>query len=470
MSPRTLWAPAALTVLAALLRFPTLDRQSFWLDEAATVVLLRMPFLDMVRAVPDSESTPPFYYVVAWGWASAFGSGEVGVRSLSALAGTLTVPALYAAGTALVSRRAGLVAAALGAVNPLLVWYSQEARAYALLVLLTAIGLWLFARARGEKGTRALWGWAAVSAAALATHYFAAFVVLPEALILLAGRRRRALGPVAALAAAGTLLLPLLLHQRANARAAFIEDSPLSARALQVPKQYLVGFDAPFEALMTIAAAVAVLLAALWLTARRPRGAGLAVALAGVSLLVPLVLAVGGADYLITRNVIASLVPGLVALGAGFAAGGRAGVTVAGALAVGSGLVALAVPLVPQFQRDPWRGAAAALGPLRGGRAIAFTPAAGRLPLEVYLSGARDLPARGAVVGEVAVVALAEEGRVELAYPTLPPGVRAASRVRTPGFTVVRYRAARPFAVSRAALAVSAPAEGPVGVLLQTPR
>src|SRR5438876_576650 len=83
-----------------------------------------------------SGRTPPFYYMLAWGWAKLFGTGEVGLRSLSALAGTLTIPAAYAAGRALSSRRAGLIAAALFAVNPLLVWYSQEARAYALLALL----------------------------------------------------------------------------------------------------------------------------------------------------------------------------------------------------------------------------------------------------------------------------------------------------------------------------------------------
>ena len=59
----------------------------------------------------------------------------MGLRSLSALAGTLTVPVCYAAGRTLVSHRAGMIVAALSAVSPLLVWYSQEARAYGLFVL-----------------------------------------------------------------------------------------------------------------------------------------------------------------------------------------------------------------------------------------------------------------------------------------------------------------------------------------------
>ena len=46
----------------------------------------------MLRSVRVSESNPPLYYVLAWGWAKAFGTGEAGLRSLSALLGAATVP------------------------------------------------------------------------------------------------------------------------------------------------------------------------------------------------------------------------------------------------------------------------------------------------------------------------------------------------------------------------------------------
>src|SRR6478672_11495731 len=124
-------------VLGGVLRFATLGVQSYWNDEAVTATLLHQGFFDMVRALPASESTPPLYYVLAWLWAQVFGLGEAGLRSFSALAGTLTIPAAAWLGMRAVSRRAGLATAALVAVNPLLWWYSQEARSYALVVLLT---------------------------------------------------------------------------------------------------------------------------------------------------------------------------------------------------------------------------------------------------------------------------------------------------------------------------------------------
>ena len=66
-----------------------------------------------------TESTPPLYYALAWLWAKLFGDGEVGLRSLSAIVGTLTVPLAYltarqrlAATGALLTRHVGLTSGA----------------------------------------------------------------------------------------------------------------------------------------------------------------------------------------------------------------------------------------------------------------------------------------------------------------------------------------------------------------------
>ena len=175
--------------LAAAVRFATLDSQSFYNDELVTVWLLRKSLGDMLATIPHSESTPPLYYALGWAWTQVFGTGEVGARSLSALCGFLTVPVAYAAGRQLVSRTVGLIAALVVAVGPLFVWYSQEARAYPLAILLCALSFWLFVRYLDERRARALAGWALASGLAIATHYFSALVVAPEALWLLVACR-----------------------------------------------------------------------------------------------------------------------------------------------------------------------------------------------------------------------------------------------------------------------------------------
>src|SRR5436190_1542773 len=124
---------AALTVLGALLRFWRIGHQGFWFDEGNTALLVHFTPGKMLGLIPKTESTPPLYYCVAWVWARVFGYGESALRSLSALAGVAMIPVVYGAGAKLVSRRAGVFAAAFAACSPLLIWYLQEAGSYQLL-------------------------------------------------------------------------------------------------------------------------------------------------------------------------------------------------------------------------------------------------------------------------------------------------------------------------------------------------
>ena len=106
LSPH-LFALAGIVILGAGLRFATLDLQSYRYDEAVTVVRVLHPsFFDTLSAVPHSESTPPLYYMLAWLWSRPFGTGEVGLRSLSALAGTASIAVIYLAAVELGNARA----------------------------------------------------------------------------------------------------------------------------------------------------------------------------------------------------------------------------------------------------------------------------------------------------------------------------------------------------------------------------
>jgi uncharacterized membrane protein len=88
-----LWALAGLVALGVAIRFATLGVQSYHHDEVITATrVIPGDFTDMLRQVKGSESNPPLYYVLAWAWAKAFGTGEIGLRSLSALLGAATEP------------------------------------------------------------------------------------------------------------------------------------------------------------------------------------------------------------------------------------------------------------------------------------------------------------------------------------------------------------------------------------------
>jgi mannosyltransferase len=467
-----------LTLLGALLRFPTLDGQSFWLDELVTASLLDRGLGDVLREVPRSEASPYVYYFVAWFWSSMFGLGEVGLRSLSALAGTATVPVAYGAGAVLVSRRAGLVAAALVATSPFLVWYSQEARSYALFALFGATSVLAFGLAlRGDR--RWLAGWCVVSALTVATHYFGLFLVGAEVVWLLVRLRPRLPAVLASVVPGATLLahLPVLLDQRGNGEA--VAGSSLAGRVAGIPKNLVVGYSFPVETAGSILAACLVflgLLLAARLTTRERWGALVGGSLAATVVVVPIVLAVLGRDYVIARNTIVAVVPAAVCVGAGFASR-RVGVAAAVVLCA----LCTAIAVVPAFDaaygRTDWRGAAAAIGPAAGERAVVVTPYMSRSLWRPYLEGLDEPNGDSAVVSEVVVVGLATEGGYsaghleppEVDTPKPIPGFRIATVERRPTFTLVRYEAEKPSRVAVETLAGLALRDEQPGIMLQRP-
>ena len=479
MRSRATIAPiVALIAFGAALRFPTLDRQSFWLDELVTVDLLDRRLGDALAEIPRTEATPFLYYVVAWAWGWLFGLGEVGLRSLSALAGTATIPVAYGAGAVLVSRRTGLVAGALVAANPFLVWYSQEARAYALLALLAAGSVLAFGLAlRG--GRLALAAWAALAAASIATHYYAVFLVAAEAAWLLARLRCPRAALAAVLVPAGTLLahVPLVLEQRDNAEA--VTGSALAARIGGIPKNLVVGYSFPSEAVGSALAALLVLAGAALVARLAPAErlrALVAGSLALATILTPILLALVGADFLVARNTLVAVVPAAVCLGAGYATG-RLGLVAVTALCVLSAAIALAPALDTSYGRTDWRAAARRLGQTGESRAIVVTPYMSRALWRPYLPGLREPGREGAVVEEIAAIGLATEGGYSagaVAPPRVstPPeatGFRIAAIDRQPTFTLVLYRAERPTFVPLARLTGLALADEQPGLLLQGP-
>ncbi len=478
-------AVAALTALAAILRFTRLGHQGFWFDEGNTALLVRQPAGEMLRLLRHSESTPPLYYCLAWIWVRVFGRDEYGLRSLSALAGTLTVPAIHLAGSRLVSRRTGVAAAALVATNPLLIWYSQEARAYSMLILLSAATLAALGGALATPGRRPLTIWGVLAAVALATHYYAVLVVVPQALLLLWRRRRTAVPAVAGVAVVGLALLPLAVLQERTNLTSWIHAIPLNARLTQLLPTFLLGFQGPaYDTLVrvvAVTAALGVVALAAWAPSRAPRGAVRCARLLAAGVALELVLVAAGADDLLTRNLLALWVPGAVVVAAGLAelptrrwvvrlAGSAAVVAVCAA----GTATAIGVAVERRWQRPDWRVVARLIGPRSapgiGPRAVLVQHLSVLLPLSLYVDDLHFWPgARAGAVGGGRTVRVRELDVISFTAPRASlcwygaacnlTGSRAQRRYAVPGlrqvwrrhvlqFTVVRLESPRPVAIN----------------------
>jgi hypothetical protein len=461
------WPVAAVLALAAVLRLSTLDLQSFWYDEAFTPVhVLHTGLGATLRAVVHTENSPPLWYLIAWADVRLFGDGEIALRLPSALAGVATVAVAWGIGEQLAGRACALLAALLAAVNPLFVWFSQEARVYALFTLTGALALLCFLRARRDPSPARMAAFALAGGLALLTHYFALFLLAPMAALLLRERAlRRAAAPAcAALALVGAALLPLVIAQGGHGTQ-WIGRWALSSRLEAIPQYYLTGYSGgPLGHGVELLVALP-LLAALGLWAWRasgdprdrgeggvPGAASAVLAIAVTAVLGPVLLAVVGADYLAPRNLVAAMVPvtALIAFVLASPRLGRAGPALA-ALAVAASLViSIDVSLSPRLQRGNWRGVARVLRSGPRARAIG-TVQLGAAPLQYYVPGLHRLASgAAATVAEVDEVGFAPL-RPSAGRPPAP-GFDLRARHDIDGLIVYRFRTAVPRRVSEAAL------------------
>jgi mannosyltransferase len=115
----------------------------YWIDEGLSVGIGSHPLLD-IPGVLRQDGSPPLYYMLLSVWMSVFGIGEADTHALSVAIAMLIVPVAFASGRALFGARAGWIAALLAALNPYLTYYAQEARMYALVILLSLIAISAF--------------------------------------------------------------------------------------------------------------------------------------------------------------------------------------------------------------------------------------------------------------------------------------------------------------------------------------
>ena len=446
-TPAEIWLVAGLTGLGGVLRFATLGAQSYWFDEAQAAHELHLPLWSMLSSMVGHETNPPLYFVLGWIWVRILGAGEVGLRSLSALAGTALIPIVYLCGRELVSRRAGIVAAALVALSPFMIWYSQEAREYMLLAALCGASLLCFARALHEASPRNIALWTVFSALALLTHFFATFLVAPEALWLVYVIRDRAIAiAVGIVAAVQVTLLPLLFTHATRNLLGFIGALPLSTRVQQVPVAFGLGtlYESPIVRYGLLAAAVLVgaliVLLVIGADGKQLRGAGMVAALAAVVLLLPLVLALFGEDYYIPRALMPAWIPLAVVVGAACTAPrARLAGAILAVILLGSFVYAqIKIDRNAQYQRPDWRGVAAALGPANATRAIVADDGSSATdPLATYLPGVpwTEKGTSPVSVTEVDVVGY----RWQTVPRRLPTGVRLTSSRTVNDYVVDRF-------------------------------
>ena len=161
------------------LRIYHLGGESLWYDEVISVRLAHMTPSEIIvnRA---GNVHPPFYFLVLRGWVALFGDSEFAVRLLSVVFGCFAVFMIYKVGRLLFDKEVGILASLLLAISAFHIQYSQEARAYSLLVLLTLFSFYFFLQLPQGRNHWISVGYVLSSALLAYTHYYGLFVLVAQ--------------------------------------------------------------------------------------------------------------------------------------------------------------------------------------------------------------------------------------------------------------------------------------------------
>ena len=264
-----LWAGAFLLGLLAISLFVRTYSlgEALWMDEGLSIGIASQPLFD-IPGVLRQDGSPPLYYMLLSVWMDVAGNGPAETQALSVAVSLLAIPSALWAGWTLFGRRAGFMAAALAAVNPVLNAYAQETRMYSLMLLLSLVltAAFLHVYVFGRRGYLPLF--AGVLALMLYTHNWGLFVLAGALTALvpcwLAADDRGALVRDAAIGfgAAGVLYLPwvpTLLYQVAHTGAPWLNPPRLGA-PVQISKSLLGGGTATVALVLAGGSGLAALL------------------------------------------------------------------------------------------------------------------------------------------------------------------------------------------------------------------
>jgi uncharacterized membrane protein len=160
-----------LIIAGTVLRMYNLGFNSLWLDEAATYSLSVVPLDQIWTNMTKGEFNPPLFFVIEHLMLMT-GNNEWALRFMPALFGIATIPVMYLVGKEFMDKYVGLIVATAVTLSPFLVMYSQEARAYSLMLLLCAGMMFFYLRAMKSNNLVDWLPFSLIAILAIWTHFY----------------------------------------------------------------------------------------------------------------------------------------------------------------------------------------------------------------------------------------------------------------------------------------------------------
>jgi 4-amino-4-deoxy-L-arabinose transferase-like glycosyltransferase len=170
-------------LIGVFFRIYRLGEQSLWLDEARSFQRANQGIHALWVNQPK-ESNPPLYDILFHFYLRISGkNNEFALRFLSALIGILLIPLIFFTGKHIFGVKAGLISALIVAISPQHIYYSQDAKMYALLALLSLASFSSYYLALEKNGYLHWASYIITTIALIYTHNMGIFLFLAQVFI-----------------------------------------------------------------------------------------------------------------------------------------------------------------------------------------------------------------------------------------------------------------------------------------------
>lgn len=153
----------------------TMTRWSIWFDEGFSAYISRFSFLDIAHYTAV-DVHPPLYYWTLKIWTFIFGTGEIGVRSMSLMFGMVAIVLGFLLVKRLFGRRAAWMSLLFLVISPMLIRYGQEARMYTMTAAIALAATYTLTFAVTSKKWTPWVIYGVLIGIGMWTHYFIAVV------------------------------------------------------------------------------------------------------------------------------------------------------------------------------------------------------------------------------------------------------------------------------------------------------
>ncbi len=173
----------AILFMGLFLRIYDLENESIWLDEGHSIRWANLNLSQMIEEISVTDN--PLHLILLHGWINLFGDSEFSTRFLSVVFGFLAIFMIYKVGSLIFDNDVGIVSALLLGLSVFHIRYSQEARPYSLMVLLTLLSMYFFIKLLKKRNLMLSTGYVLFSVLLMYTHILSVFIIIAQNIYLI---------------------------------------------------------------------------------------------------------------------------------------------------------------------------------------------------------------------------------------------------------------------------------------------